>query len=225
MPLALRHRWNLSFEQAVRLQKQLQSRVRLSPPRGIVRLVAGADVAYDSSGDTLVAAVVIYRLPGMELEEVVTARDRVRFPYVPGFLSFREIPAILRAARRLRARPDLLLCDGQGLAHPRRFGLACHLGLLLDLPSIGVAKSILVGRCREPGLRRGNRSRLLHRNEVVGWALRTRSGVRPVYVSPGHRCDLPWAAGKVLSCCKGFRLPEPVRQAHREVTRLRRRAV
>ena len=224
MPLALKHRWNLSFEQAARLQVRLRSRVRLSPPRGAIRRVAGADVAYDSSGDTLVAAVLTYRLPGMELEEVVTARDRVRFPYVPGFLSFREVPAIVRAARRLRAKPDLLLCDGQGLAHPRRFGLACHLGLLLDVASIGVAKSILVGRCREPGFRRGNRSRIVHQDEVVGWAIRTRSGVRPVYVSPGHRCNLPWAARKVLSCCRGVRLPEPVRQAHLEVTRLRHRA-
>jgi deoxyribonuclease V len=188
-----------------------------------MRRVAGADVAYDASGDTLVSAVVTFRLPEMMVEEISTARDRVRFPYVPGFLSFREVPVVLRAARRLRRRPDLLLCDGQGLAHPRRFGLACHLGLLLDLPSVGVAKSILVGKHREPGRRRGNRARILHRDEVVGLALRTRSGVRPVYVSPGHRCSLPWAARQVLSCCRGFRLPEPVRQAHHEVTRLRRR--
>ncbi|MEE9218058.1 MAG: deoxyribonuclease V [Acidobacteriota bacterium] len=224
MHAIVRHRWNLSFKQAARLQRRLRQQLRLQPPGRRIRRVAGADVAYDGNGETLVAAVATFLLPELTLEELVCARDRVRFPYVPGYLSFREVPVVLRAMRRLRRRPDLLLCDGQGWAHPRRFGLACHLGLLLDLPTIGVAKSILVGSHRDPAQRRGSRAALLDRGEIVGTALRTRAGVRPVYISPGHRCDLPWSTRQVLACCRGFRLPEPVRRAHLEVTRQRRAA-
>lgn len=220
----LSHRWDLSFAAAARLQSSLRSRLRRAPPRGRVRCVAGADVAYDAARDELVAAVVLLRLPEMGLEEIASVRGRVRFPYVPGYLSFREAPIVLRAARRLRRRPDLLLCDGQGVAHPRRFGLACHLGLLLGVPSIGVAKSLLVGEHRAPGPRPGSRAALRDRGEVVGAALRTRAGCNPVYVSVGHRCDLDWAVRQVLACCRGYRLPEPVRQAHQQVTRLRREA-
>lgn len=221
---ALAHRWDLSFAAAARLQARLRKRLRLRPPRRRVRWVAGADVAYDARRDRLFAAVVTCRLPRLDLVEISSSQGRASFPYVPGFLSFREAPLVLRAIRRLRRRPDLLLCDGQGLAHPRRFGLACHLGLLLGLPSIGVAKSILVGEHRPPGERRGSRAALRDRGEIVGAALRTRDGVRPVYVSPGHLCDLAWAVRRVLACCRGYRLPEPVRRAHHEVTRLRREA-
>jgi deoxyribonuclease V len=224
MARLLSHRWNLSLPAAARLQANLRRRLRLLPPARAVRRVAGADVAYDGDGETLVAAAVLFRLPGMTLEEIATARGRVRFPYVPGFLSFREAPVVLRAVRRLKRRPDLLLCDGQGLAHPRRFGLACHLGLLLGVPSVGVAKSLLVGTHAEPGGGRGSRAALRHRGEIVGAALRTRSGVRPVYVSAGHRCSLSWAVRQVLACCRGYRLPEPVRRAHLQVTLLRQAA-
>ena len=221
---ALAHRWDLSFTAAARLQARLRKRLRLRPPRRRVRWVTGADVAYDARRDRLFAAVVTCRLPHLDLVEISSSQGHASFPYVPGFLSFREAPLVLRAVRRLRRRPDLLLCDGQGLAHPRRFGLACHLGLLLGLPSIGVAKSILVGEHRPPGERRGSRAALRDRGEIVGAALRTRDGVRPVYVSPGHLCDLAWAVRRVLACCRGYRLPEPVRRAHHEVTRLRREA-
>jgi deoxyribonuclease V len=218
----LTHRWSLGLEAAARLQRRLRTRLSRRPPRRPPRRVAGADVAYDAEHDLLTAAIVVLRAPEMTLEEVASACARPRFPYVPGYLSFREAPVVLRAARRLGRPPDLLMCDGQGLAHPRRFGLACHLGLLLDLPSIGVAKSLLVGTHRVPATRRGSLTALRHAGEVVGVALRTRDGVRPVYVSTGHRCSLGWAVRQVLACGRGYRLPEPVRLAHLEVTRLRR---
>lgn len=224
MPPRLAHRWNLSLREASRLQRRLRARLSLRPPRRPPRRVAGADVGYDAERDRMIAAIVVLRAPQMRVEEVATAVGRPRFPYVPGFLSFREAPVVLRAARRLARLPDLLMCDGQGLAHPRRFGLACHLGLLLEVPSIGVAKSLLVGTHREPAARRGSRAALRHAGQVVGVALRTRDGVRPVYVSAGHRCTLAWAVRQVLACGRGYRLPEPVRLAHQEVTRLRRAA-
>jgi deoxyribonuclease V len=220
----LTHRWSLGLEAAARLQRRLRSRLSPRPPRRALRRIAGADVAYDAERDLLTAAIVVLRLPEMTLEEVASASGRPRFPYVPGYLSFREAPVVLQAARRLARSPEALMCDGQGLAHPRRFGLACHLGLLLDLPSIGVAKSILVGAHREPAARRGSRAALRHAGEIVGVALRTRDGVRPVYVSAGHRCSLAWAVRQALACGGGYRLPEPVRLAHHEVTRLRRAA-
>jgi deoxyribonuclease V len=176
-------------------------------------MVAGADVAYDSRRERLVAAVLVFRLPGMECVEARQVVRPIRFPYVPGLLSFREAPAILAACDRLTARPDLLLCDGQGIAHPRGFGLASHLGLLLDVPSIGCAKSRLVGTHGEVGPHHGDRSPLRYQGKVVGSVVRTRDEVRPLYISPGHRIGVPASIRLVLGLCRGFRLPEPTRQA------------
>ena len=189
---------------------------------GRLRRVAGADVSYDRGSPVLFAAVVVLEPATLEVIETVGVEARARFPYVPGYLSFREIPPLLEVFARLSAPPDLVVCDGQGRAHPRRFGLASHLGVLLDLPTIGCAKSRLVGEHREPGPRRGASTRLRHEGEVIGTVLRTQDGVKPVYVSVGHRVTLDAAQRQVLALAPRHRLPEPVRAAHAEVNRLRR---
>jgi deoxyribonuclease V len=194
--------------------------VRVERPPHPLRLVAGVDCAF-GTGEVF-ASAVLYDVETGVAVETRGARRPLRFPYVPGLLSFREAPAILAALRALRGTPDALLCDGHGLAHPRRFGIACHLGVLCDLPSVGVAKSLLVGTHSPPGERRGQRSMLRHHGECIGSVLRTRAGVRPVYVSVGHRIDLPSAVRLVLRCATGFRLPEPTRLADLAVAAARR---
>ncbi len=209
------HPWSVTPAEARAIQERLKPRVEAADRLPEVRLVAGVDAHYDASARTTFAAVAVMRLPGLELEDRVTARRPTTFPYVPGLLSFREAPAILDALERLGAAPDLLLVDGQGLAHPRRFGIACHVGVLADLPAIGVAKSRLVGAHEEPGNKRGDRVPLRHRGEVVGVVVRTRANTRPLYVSIGHRISLETAVGYVLRCSLRFRLPEPIREADR----------
>jgi deoxyribonuclease V len=167
---------------------------------------------------------VVLRLPTLDVVDQAAVRTRAAFPYVPGLLSFRESPAGLSAWERLRTRPDCLLCDGHGYAHPRRFGFACHFGLLVGLPTIGCAKSVLVGEYREPGAKRGGVADLVHDGEVVGAAARTRDGARPVFVSAGHRVSLRRAIETVLACSPMYRIPEPIRQAHALVNRLRQAA-
>jgi deoxyribonuclease V len=179
------------------------------------------DVSYDKRSPWLFAAVVVIRLPGFHVVETAGVRAQARFPYVPGLLSFRESPAGLEAWEKLRTRPDCLICDGHGYAHPRRFGFACHFGLLVDLPTIGLAKSVLVGRFDPPGAARGSATDLTDAGEVIGAAVRTREGAEPVFVSVGHRIDLPRAVATVLACTAGYRLPEPARRAHALVNRLR----
>jgi deoxyribonuclease V len=187
-----------------------------------IRIVAGADISFDRNSETVFAGVVTLRLPEREVVEKVGVRTQATFPYVPGLLSFRETPPLLEAWEQLAERPDALICDGQGLAHPRRFGIACHLGLLLDLPTVGCAKSILTGRHGPVGETPGDWSPLVDRGETVGAALRTRAGVSPVYVSVGHRCDLPGALALVRRCAGPTRVPETTRHAHLFVNALRR---
>lgn len=218
------HGWNVSPEEAREIQRRLADRVRREPPSGFSpRLVAGADLSVGRGESTGHAAVVVVELPGLETVEVATASAPVPFPYVPGLLSFREMPPLLRAWNRLERRPDVVLFDAHGLAHPRRFGLGCHGGVWLDLPSVGCAKSVLVGEHREPGRRKGARAPLRHDGEGVGAALRTRDGVRPVYVSIGHRVDLETAVELVLEVSPRYRIPEPIRRADRQVGQMRRR--
>lgn len=211
----------LKIARARALQERLCGEVVDRDEFGEIRLVAGADVSYDRGSPELFAAVVVLDAGTLEVVETSGVRARARFPYVPGYLSFRELPPVLAAFRRLHAQPDLVLCDGQGRAHPRRFGLACHLGVRLDLPSIGCAKSRLLGEHREPGARRGSHVRLLDGDEVIGQVVRTRTGVKPVYASVGHRVSLEAARAFVLRFTRGYRLPEPLRRAHAEVNRLR----
>jgi deoxyribonuclease V len=208
---------------AIDLQRRLRARLRIGgcqDPRP--RLVAGADVAYDPARAEMFAAVLVFSFPELRLVETSAVRCPIRFPYVPGLLSFREAPALVRAFDRLGARPDLLICDGQGIAHPRGIGLASHLGLLLGVPTIGCAKSLLVGEHAPVGPRPGDRAPLRYGGRVVGAALRTRAGVRPIFVSPGHRIGLAAAVRYVLACCRGFRLPETVRRADLMVAALKR---
>jgi len=214
------HPWDLSTQEAVALQSRLADHVLLWPlaARGI-SLIAGADVGYGRDGDTVAAAVAVHTFPRLELVELVQVEDQVSFPYIPGLLSFREIPSLLSAFRTLRNQPDVVLCDGQGLAHPRRLGLASHLGLWLNLPTIGCAKTRLVGEHGELGPCRGQYRSLIHEGERVGVVLRTRTGVKPIYVSPGHLVDLEGCRRLVLRCCRGFRLPEAIRTAHQAVQR------
>ena len=216
----VRHKWNISPKRAVALQLKLAGEVRVEPLAGKVAAVAGTDCAFLDGGRRIVAAAV---LCDAETMEVLTSRHVVRpcsFPYVPGLLSFREAPAVIAAVRALPRRPDLLICDGQGLAHPRRLGLASHVGLWLDLPTIGVAKSRLCGEHRPVGLRRGCRTPLGHRGQTIGSVVRTRTGVKPVYVSLGHRIILPQAVAWTLRAARRFRLPEPTRRAHLMVSSL-----
>lgn len=188
-------------------------------------MVAGVDAAFTADGRLCIAAAVVWDLIGGEVVESRTARRRVVFPYVPGLLSFREAPAVLSALRKLRCEPDALICDAQGYAHPRRFGLACHVGVICDRPTIGCAKSRLIGSHREPGRKRGARTVLTDGREVIGVVLRTRVGVRPVYVSVGHKIDLGTAERVVLRCALRYRLPEPTRLADKLVAEIKRAVV
>jgi deoxyribonuclease V len=216
------HSWDVTPADAVRLQETLRSLVihRDETPREL-RVVAGMDVSYDRRSPWIFAAVVVLRLPTFEVVDQAGVRARATFPYIPGLLSFRESPAGLAAWERLRVRPDCLLCDGHGYAHPRRFGFASHFGLWVDVPTIGCAKSVLVGEFRQPRRERGSLSDLVHGGEVVGSAVRTREAVAPVFVSVGHRIGLPTAVATVLACSGRYRIPEPIRQAHAVVNRLR----
>jgi deoxyribonuclease V len=196
--------------------------VELGPLADEPRLIAGLDAAFSLDERWCLGAAVLWDLASAAVLEVATASRRLRFPYVPGLLSFREAPALLAALRKLRRAPDLLLCDGQGIAHPRRFGIACHLGVWLGLPAVGCAKSRLVGEHEEPAWPRGSVTPLLDRAAVVGAVVRTRDGVRPLYVSPGHRIDVVGATRLVLACATRCRLPEPTRIADQEVARFKR---
>jgi deoxyribonuclease V len=216
------HRWDLPVAEARAVQERLRGRVVRHDRLGPVRRVAGVDVSYDRGSPMLYAAVVVLDATSLETLEVSAVRREASFPYVPGYLSFRELPPVIAAFERLRERPDLVVCDAQGLAHPRRFGLACHLGVWLGLPSIGCAKSVLVGSYREPGTRRGCHTRLLDAGETLGEAVRTRDAVKPVFVSVGHRVSLETARRWVLRLARTTRLPETTRAAHAEVNRLRR---
>jgi len=211
----IQHSWNLTPRAAIALQHRLRSRViRLGRPRQ-VRTVAGVDVGFERGGGGARAAVAVLSFPQLDLVDHAVARRPARFPYVPGLLSFREMPALLAALDRLRVKPDLILCDGQGLAHPRRFGIACHLGVICGIPTIGVAKSRLIGEHGEPMQRRGAWVPLRDKGETIGAVLRSRAGTRPIYVSIGHRLSLPVAVRYVMACTTRFRLPETTRWAHR----------
>jgi len=222
MKTKLRTRWNVTPHEAVRLQETWRERVETQDRYGPLQYVAGADLAFDPETNLAFAGVIVYRFPELEEVERRMARRKLRFPYVPGLLSFREGPVLLAAFARLRVSPDIILVDGHGRAHPRRFGIACHLGLLLDRPTIGCAKSILVGEATEPGLMAGSTASLVDRGERVGVVLRTRDNVKPIYVTTGHRVSLESAVRIVVQCVDGFRIPKPTREADHWVGDLRR---
>lgn len=211
----LLHPWPTRVERARQIQEELRNRVIRHDMFGDVTRIAGVDIGIDREAGRARAAVAVLDYPGCGMLDHVTLSRRIRFPYIPGYLSFREVPPIMAALERLDILPDLIICDGQGIAHPRRFGLACHLGVLTDLPTIGAAKSRLIGTYREPGRTKGKWSELRDQDETIGAVLRSRSNVRPIFVSIGHKISLPTAVRIVLDCCISYRLPETTRAAHR----------
>jgi deoxyribonuclease V len=238
------HPWDVTPAEAIALQKKLREKVVIQPLPDDVKLVAGADISFNKFSDIVYAAIVVLRLPELAVVTTSGVVTKTNFPYVPGLLSFREAPPLLEAWQKLTLLPDVLMLDGQGIAHPRRFGIACHFGLLLDLPTIGCAKTILVGKYDELASEAGNHSPLIHKEEVIGAAVRTKNRVNPVFISPGHLADISSAVDLTLKCVKGYvapnepgqlfadqatpakgskyRIPEPTRLAHLLVNAMRR---
>ena len=206
------HSWDVTPEEARQLQNRLRTQVILTDQFGTINTVAGVDIGLKK--DTAIASVVVLNFPELQVVDSVVTASPVRFPYIPGLLSFREIPPLLTAFDQLKTIPDLIIVDGQGIAHPRRFGLAAHLGLILDKPTIGCAKSRLCGQYNEPDSEQGAYTYLTDKEEVIGAVVRTRTNVRVVYVSIGHRISLDSARIWTLACCRGYRLPETTRYAH-----------
>ena len=216
------HSWDLTYADARRLQTRLAEHVRLHPLHKTIRTVAGLDCAFDKRGGKAMAAVVVLSFPELVVIETASAGGDLTFPYIPGLLSFREAPACLAAVEKLQTPPDLFLIDGQGIAHPRRLGLAAHLGLFLDRPTIGCAKSRLLGTYDPPQPEKGDYTPLLDGTETIGAVVRTRTSVKPLFVSCGHLCTLQDAIEWTLRLTTRYRLPEPTRLAHRQVTALKK---
>ena len=219
------HDWNLCPQQAIHLQQQLREQVHIAPLTTQVKTIAGADISFNKYSPLVYAAIVVLELPNLTIVEEAGAVSETTFPYVPGLLSFREIPALLEAWKKLTTEPDAVMLDGQGIAHPRRMGIAAHFGLCVDRPTLGCAKSVLVGKYQEPLAERGAWAPMVHRDEVVGAALRTKTNVGTVFVSPGHRLDLTAAIEITLRCNGGYRIPEPTRRAHNLANVLRRAGI
>jgi deoxyribonuclease V len=208
------HSWNVSVEEAIQIQENLRSRVILKKNFSNVRTIGGGDVAYSKTRNLLFGAIVVLSFPQMDTLDIAKAYGMVHFPYIPGLFSFREGPILIKTFQRLKTKPDIMLYDGQGIAHPRGFGLASHMGLWLDLPSVGCAKTPLVDEFTPPGSSRGSRELIRREGKEVGIVLRTKDNVKPLFVSPGHRIDLPTSIQIILKSCQGFRIPEPLRRAH-----------
>ena len=212
MDLFHSHPWDLEVDEAIRLQQELRSLVTYEPLPQQISTIGGVDVGFRN--EKARAAVVVLKYPSMQLLDLALAEVEIPFPYVPGLLSFREMPAILAALEMLGTLPDVLMVDGQGIAHPRRFGIASHLGVLLEKPTIGCAKSVLTGKFSNLGEKPGSRADLLAGDEVIGIALRSRLKSKPLIISVGHRVTLVEAVRLVEECLRGYRLPEPTRRAH-----------
>ncbi len=211
------HEWDLSCKEAIEIQRRLASQVRFMAMKKKPTIVTGLDCAFSKDGKRIFAAAVVIDTSDFSIIETTTASRKVVFPYIPGLLSFRETPACIDAIEKLKTTPDVFIIDGQGIAHPRRLGIASHIGLLIDKPTIGCAKSRLIGTFKEPGCKKGSHNPLMDSGEEIGAVLRTRTDVRPVYVSVGHKCTLDDAISIVLDCTTKFRLPEPSRLAHQLV--------
>lgn len=212
MKLRTLHSWDVSPSTAKQIQIKLRKQTRLVRHEGKITYIAAADASFQNN--TARAAVAAFEYPSLELVEVQTAEAKTKFPYVPGLLAFREGPVLIKAFRKIKSEPDVIIFDGQGIAHPQRMGIATHMGILLDKPTIGCAKSKLVGEYQEPKSKRGSSSCLYLDHEIVGAALRTQSGVKPIFVSPGHKIDLTSAIKVILACSKKYRIPEPIRFVH-----------
>jgi deoxyribonuclease V len=225
MKICNSHRWDLTPKEAVALQRELACQVDSQTPLSRCELIAGADVSYGRFSKRFFAGVVVLRMDDLSVVERQGAVLESPFPYVPGLLSFREAPALLEAFAKVKSEPDVVMIDGHGFSHPRRFGLACHVGWCLDRPCLGFAKTLFIGEFKEPGKKAGSMRPLVDKGEVIGQVVRTQTGVKPVFVSVGHKIDLASAVRVVLQTCRGYRLPEPNRQAHIHVNNLRREAL
>jgi len=208
------HDWQVSIGEALALQRKLAGQVSRTGEVAAPHFIAGVDISVQKAQGLAIGAVVVLNYPELRLVETKVVNGELGFPYIPGLLSFRESPLTLAACEMLAVTPDLILVDGQGIAHPRRMGLASHLGLFLDTPTIGCAKSLLCGSHEMPGVEPGSYAEVVDRGEIIGAALRTRLRVKPIYVSIGHKVDLQTAIYWVMKCCRGYRLPEPTRLAH-----------
>jgi deoxyribonuclease V len=211
MQIDWKENWATSIAEAKLVQERLRDLVITKDDLDTVKYVAGVDAGFLENNQITQAAIAVLTFPQLELVERAIAKRATTFPYIPGYLSFREIPAILEAFKKLQITPNLILCDGQGLAHPRRFGLACHLGVLLDLPTIGVAKSLFVGKHEELAPEKGSWQPLIDKEETIGLVLRSRTNVKPIYISIGHKISLPTAKDYVMKCLTKYRLPETTR--------------
>jgi deoxyribonuclease V len=215
--------WSYTPEEAIALQKKLAGQIRMQPLPDRFEILGSADNSYIPAIDKTVAVVLTFKWPELELLETSYEVAPTRFPYIPGLLSFREVPPLIEAYRKLQRKPDVFLCDGQGIAHPRKIGLASHLGLSLQIPAVGCAKTRLCGKHEPLDLQRGNYTPLRLRKEVVGYVYCTRNGVKPVYISPGHLADLESSRELVERCLGRYRIPEPLRQAHNYATKIRQK--
>jgi deoxyribonuclease V len=215
------HSWELSPKEAALLQRSLAEQVKVSPCAFPIRTVAGTDISYSKIDNRLFAAVVVIDVATQKILETASHVEEAKFPYVPGLLAFREIPPLLEAFRKLKQCPDAVVCDGQGIAHPRKMGLASHLGLWLDLPTIGCAKTRLIGEYAEPEAAQGSLTPLSFKGEAVGVVFRSKKKTRPLFISPGHKMDSLGCVELIKRCLRGFRLPEPTRLAHLAVNDLR----
>jgi deoxyribonuclease V len=213
------HTWNVSIEGAIRIQEELRNRIVLKKTFAEVMTIGGGDVAYSKSKDLLFGTIVVLSFPEMEMVDMATASGKIPFPYIPGLFSFREGPILIKTFQKLRVKPDVMIYDGQGIAHPRGVGLASHLGIWFDLPSIGCAKTPLLHEYILPRPSRGSFESIRRDGKAVGTVLRTKDKVKPLFVSPGHRIDLMTSIQLVLESCKGYRFPEPLRKTH-QVTRI-----
>lgn len=216
------HRWDLTPEEAIKLQNELRNKIDLNNRVDLskVRLLAASDLAYE--GDVGYAVLLLYSYPELTLLERVSVKRRVTFPYIPGLLAFREMPLLIEALAKLRRRPDVWLVDGAGIAHPRRMGIATHLGIYTNIPTVGCAKSHLFGRFEIPGPKKGSYSYIYDKDEIIGAVLRTKDNVSPVFLSVGYAISLEVAIDLVLSCCEGYRLPKPLREAHNTIERIKK---
>lgn len=226
MEVKLEHPWDMKPDEAEKLQRELREIVKEEQLKSEPKFIAGFDVSYSQGSNKLYAGVIVFSYPDFEIVEKKVTTKEVKFPYIPGFLSFRETPALIEVAKDIEAEPDLIFLDGQGIAHPRFFGIASHVGVIFDKPSIGVAKRILVGEAK-PGssrfMKKGDRIPIIFQGRKVGYLLITREGENPVVVSVGHKITLEEACSWTLRCCLGFRIPEPTRIAHFLVNEYRKR--
>ena len=215
------HDWDVTPQRAVELQKEWRNRILIQPPPDAIRTVAGCDISFNKYSETIYAGIIVWDVEARQIIEQAGVVTKARFPYIPGLLSFREVPALLEVWQQLKTEPDAVMLDGQGIAHPRRMGIGAHFGLLVNRPAMGCAKTVLVGKFDLPAPERGNWSPMLYKGETIGAAVRTKNKVQPVYASPGHLMDLQTAIDLVLQCDGGYRIPEATRQAHLLVNQMR----